>query len=319
MSPGSILPADVREDATARVEAAIEASVRADSSLSSLLRAVHQVTNGVNGARESNEQLVRELEQLRALLRSGNGAQTALNEEVERLRVERDEARRAIEDARADAAQQRAFLIQEQDKFLKTLLDDHERAVAKLVRERDEALARSEELSWQKDATPSAAARPAQRTDPAMTKLTQERARQIDLLRRLQAQRDELHATVERLTADRAHVPTNTMSAEEQELRSRATDPPPGSPRPAPPVRRAHALPTARPPSAQRSAAAADEPAPNLRLSPPPEELALALTRPGRATDPVRAEGTAPALGRYSVRPAPDPDRLPVSTKPPRR
>ena len=52
-----------------RMQAALAASTRTEASLSTLFRAVRDMTEGLSGARDANEQLVTELGDVRRLLR----------------------------------------------------------------------------------------------------------------------------------------------------------------------------------------------------------------------------------------------------------
>lgn len=101
------------------VEAALAASTRAEATLGALYRAIQQVTQGVSGAREANDQLASELHRVREMLAASNEQRLVFMNQVSLL-----------EQQLADARSDREFLIQEQDRFLAGLLEEHEAAVA---------------------------------------------------------------------------------------------------------------------------------------------------------------------------------------------
>lgn len=341
LSPGSSARHAVPQDAHSGVQSAIEAGTRAEASLSALHRAIHQISSGVSDVREANERLLSELERVRGLLGSSNEQKLALSNELALIVEERNQARRALEEQRSEAARERAFLIQEQDAFIKELLEDHERVVARLINERDAALGRPGRVSptqvtqplnkLRADATDRAAAD----ARATIEQLNAERSRQLELLRRLQTQRDQLQTAVDRLTIERDEARIRlakllpTAALDPSDARNRRTEPPPPNPgKTPPPLPSTNNVPTARPPSAGaiRSAApeasktsgAGAEPRPRP-LSPPPAELGAAVTQP--TSDPSlkrKPDPTLRALGRYSLRPSGELEAG-ARSKPPRR
>lgn len=294
------------DDPEQHLETALDTGTRTDALIASAVRTLQQLTTGLAGARESNEATLRELEQLRALVGT-NDQQQLLREQLERLTEQRDRAVRALDEGRAEAARERAFLIQEQDKFIKTLLDDHEKALAKVVRERDEALVSVFELSdarksQRSEAGPDDLRRQLDDARESIERLTSERARSLELLRRLQTQRDDLHVQVERLLAERdaARAKLSRLQAAEPGFRHRATEPP-------------DAPDAAEPLLGERAPGASLELPDELaaaerswRLAPPPAPLSDQAATAETSTGWKQKTPTAPgALGGYSVRPTP--------------
>ena len=208
------------EDSEAHVEAALEASSRAEASLSALLKTIHQVTTGVSGAREANDALVTELQSMREMLRTSNERRSALERRIALVEQERDAARRSLEELEVSAAADRTFLMEEQDRFLQAVMEEHEQTVNELVRERDEAGERAarvtsgllgiqERHSAQTNPNLVAPSEDTQKLGHALAdarrtieRLVAERDRARDVLRRLQSQRDEAQDAVDRLTAE---------------------------------------------------------------------------------------------------------------------
>jgi hypothetical protein len=294
-------PSDPRI-ANERVQAALAASTRTEATLSGLMRAVQEVTSGLTGAKEANDQLTCELGSVRDALTSSLEEKTALEVQLASLVVERDHALRELQQAREEAERERSFLIEEQDRFLAALLDEHEQAVAKLRAERDELLARvAAEQRGRERTTAPGVKRPKLEelpTDVAslqqaladarlnIDKLVAERTRSLETLRRLQAQRDEAQQA---LMAARSREDTETRPA-----------PPPDR---ATPVYRAAAgaaaAPTARPastgggnPDNKRT-----DPMPRRRAEPAEASRAPFIARSEQPTPPdgQRREANPPA------------------------
>ena len=123
----------------AHVQAAIEASTRAEANLSSLLRAIQEASSGVSGVREANDRLAAELRRVREILSVVNERRMMLERRIAMLEDDRERSLREVDQARLDATRDRAFLVEEQDRFLSSMLEDHEKAIAALRRERDDA------------------------------------------------------------------------------------------------------------------------------------------------------------------------------------
>jgi hypothetical protein len=156
--------------------------------LAELGRALEQVTASMEAARQAGGGLSGDLKRLRDLLESGENDRLGLDLRVAELTSE-------LTRVRSQATQERNFLVDEQDRFLAGLLEEHEEQLRKVSVERDELVARVGALE-----RASARAGP---SDPEarakIEKLTLERERSRDLLRRLQAQRDEAQAEVAEL------------------------------------------------------------------------------------------------------------------------
>jgi hypothetical protein len=200
------------------LQAALAASARADASLSGLFRAIQQLGSGLGGAREANESLTLELERLRGLLGVASERQRIFERKIAELE-------RVLDRTRKEHAQERGYLIDQQDLFLVKLLDEQELE----LKQRDSALetlrARIAELERrdqvalaptlvQTDAAPvvrlvepdppvstASALERAERDELERTaqKLAEDRERARETVARLQAQRDEAQKTVARI------------------------------------------------------------------------------------------------------------------------
>lgn len=282
-------------ESSAKVQAALAASIRTDASLSGLMRAIQELARGVGGAREANEQLVRELETLRELLGASNEQLLALKNRIRELEAE-------CERQRAELGNDKAYLTEQYDAFLADLLDDHEQATDELRRERDalqkrvadleeSLLARSSELP---QSSPKASIRPAaadaaqkakdeeiERLRQIVERLSQERERTREALQRLQAQRDEAQSQAGKAARER-----DEARAELERLRGEQG--------------RIARLPSTRPPARPAGASVSLQPA---RIVPKQPVLELDLDSP-----------TSPGLGGPTTLPSP-----PASSKPPLR
>src|SRR5882724_5151794 len=110
--------------------AALDAGARAGSSLSELSKIVSELSGGLMGARQANENLVQELNTLRAMLGSANEQQLSLKQRVAQLEQE-------LFQSRSQAEQERQFLTEQHDDFLAALLEEHEEALAAQASESD--------------------------------------------------------------------------------------------------------------------------------------------------------------------------------------
>ncbi|HEY3498563.1 MAG TPA: hypothetical protein VGK73_27925 [Polyangiaceae bacterium] len=324
--------------------AAISASSRAEASLSTLMRAVRDLSSGVSGAREANVLLMRELEGMADLLGSGNERQLALKNRIALLEQQ-------LERAHFEAESERNYILDQQDVFIAALMEDHEQVLAELHRELETLRGRPSQRAMTIPELPSLAA--AERTaellgeleaaQSTVEKLLAERDRARETLLKLQAQRDEAQATVVALTRElevarsgqsqaritdavRQVIPAS--SAPPPGLRSASTLPPPESPRrpgQTPQAPLVEERPRASTPSRPR--------APGLELSsrevpsrpsPPPEELRLALHPPSGSMQAVSvpAEGprssprNEPAFEKRSLTP-PGPTVITTGAPPP--
>lgn len=189
----------------AHLDAAVAASGRSEASLSTLMRALRDFSEGVSGAREANEQIVREMEGLADMLGSANERQLALKNRVAFLE-------RALEKAHEEASAERAYILEQQDSFIAALIDDHDDAVAELRKEIEVARARPSQRPTPPPSLEAEGERLKElatlRSELALTrgdveKLLIERERTRETLLKLQAQRDEAQAAVVKATRER--------------------------------------------------------------------------------------------------------------------
>jgi hypothetical protein len=216
------LPA-LASESDARVQAALAASARAETSLTGLFRAIQQLGDGVGGAREANESLTIELEGLRDLLGAASEQQQIFGRKIAELELVLDRTRK-------EHAQERVFLIDQQDLFLVKLLDEQElelkqrdsvvhalRARLAELEQRDPSIAEppSVQGSRQPPATIAELDQPAvsvgseldraERAELERTaqKLAEDRERARETVLRLQMQRDEAQNAVLRIGQER--------------------------------------------------------------------------------------------------------------------
>jgi hypothetical protein len=170
-----------------------------------------------------------------------------LERRVNELTAERDALRAELEDLRTESSREREFLLDEQDRFLNGVLEDHEQVLATLMRERDEANARFAQFSSEKlpivsvgeprspseDAAALAVRNLEQQLAEARTaieSMSAERERGREILRRLQSQRDDAQEQAGQLALerDKAHGELAALQAERRE--TAATIPNPSGP-----------------------------------------------------------------------------------------
>lgn len=200
---GTSVSPDSPRDAGDRLQAALDATARAEASLSALMRAVEQVTSGVSGAQAANEHLAQELERARELLGSTNERRLALENKLAALET-------ALASSEEAAARDRAFLLEEQDRFLAALLGDHEEEIAELKRQIFELQSDSGQTAPAEKKTLPGVPRVAEplhanvmMMQGEIERLKSERERSRDILRKVQTQRDEAQAQVARLVRER--------------------------------------------------------------------------------------------------------------------
>ncbi len=222
----------LKVESDARLQAALAASARAEASLNGLFRSIQNLGSGVGGAKEANESLTQELEALRDMLSLANEQQQAFKQKIALLE-------QALDRSRKDNERERTFLLEQQDAFIVTLLDDQEVVlksrdsdletlrgrVAELERRPPSTLAplaatlpptRPERSSPGASSSPiaSSAALPssppsdmdrAERAELERTaqKLSDDRERARETVQRLQAQRDEAQGAVARISKER--------------------------------------------------------------------------------------------------------------------
>lgn len=191
--------AELRAAAAARPSSAadpVESEERAAASLDGLEVAIEQVSTGLRAALELKNQLSSELAEVRTSLAAALLERDSLSARVAVLEHQLEEALR-------EAERNRDFLMSEQDTFIASVLDEHEKALAELTRERDAALERAAVASVQTarpprvDTQPGLGAvteppPPSDEPSPAeLDKVLADRERSRQLFTRLQSQRDE--------------------------------------------------------------------------------------------------------------------------------
>lgn len=229
---GGVAPAVVPPRPGSIHTAELDASGRAAASMSALHHAIREADLGLAGALEENARLTEQLAQLRS--------------ELDQLReLERRVAE--LEGQLVTAAEERAFWMAEQDHFIASMLEEHE-----------EELARTAATAVTAPPKTRAGEASAQR----LAELEQERARSIELIRRLQRQRDDAQAEVMALRAELAGASPQPAAG----ANTRPTEP-------AKPVKPAAAT--------LEAVSSGDRPTLDVQRAtapPPPAELARALT-----------------------------------------
>jgi hypothetical protein len=309
-------------DSSAHLHAALSASGRAEASLSTLMRAIRDLSSGVSGAREANVQLLRELESMSDLLGSANERQLALKNRVALLE-------QSLERSHIEAQRERAYILDQQDAFIAAMMDDHEQVIAELHREVEQARARpSQRPTAFPDLPPDQVADAELRAELAaakqtIEKLLSERDRARETLLKVQAQRDEAQVALVDLTREnsrppQARISTSLNASPSAALRNAPTLPPPEVPRSSPTAAPTPPMPpvavlegqSSRIPTQPQPFGAIRPKAPDLELTPrevpmsdrslsqPPEELRAAVHGPSAAPP-----GTTPSgrPGGYSI------------------
>lgn len=280
--------------------AAVDAGSRAGSSLSELSKIVAELSGGLSGAKQANEQLVYELTTLRAMLGSANEQQLALRHKNALLEQE-------LVSVQSAAQREREFLTEQHDDFLAALLEEHEEALAA----RD-----SQDDTRRMSPDVGDLAQKLVQAESARLAAEGECARAREALSKLQAQRDEAQARAEKRERER-----DELRAEASQLRARLGTHRSLSTTPPPPVVSGRP-PSFRPPHAlQLDAGELDStlhtrsssprlPSLKPRLTPPPAELERAVYTPRNLTPPpspvsgtASSAPTAEAFPRESTRP----------------
>lgn len=282
-------------DPSTAIDAALDATHRTSTSLSSLLEALGRFTSGINGAQEASEQLKQELFMLRDMLGASNQERLALKVRVQNLEL-------ALEDAKYDVEQEQRYVRDEQDRFIAALIEEYETELEQLKKH----------LTTSEPVNPALMSRQLRDALEAVEVAEAERQHSRDLAHRAQRQRDSAQREVARLQHELrvAQAMVNELRTKFDDQHTRPTEPPPND---GPPVRR---------PSARGGSAADTDPAPrsprmpDLALEPAPPALgfadferdwdAAAIPAPPPSFDGAPALATAntePAL-RHSAPPA---------------
>jgi len=131
------------EDGVQRMETALANAVRTEANLGLLMRGLKHLAVGAEAARAANTELMHELDELRAELTRSQGEEHAL-----RFRMHQLEQLLTL--IRHETTSEREFLIEEQDRFLREVLTDHERQVDELrgrLRETDQSKSEAEQIA----------------------------------------------------------------------------------------------------------------------------------------------------------------------------
>ncbi|HVY30702.1 MAG TPA: hypothetical protein VHB79_29285 [Polyangiaceae bacterium] len=302
--------------------AALDAGARAGSSLSQLTRIVSELSGGLTGAQSANEQLVQELSTLRAMLGSANELQLSLKHRVAELEQE-------ILQTRLTAERERLAVAEQHDEFLAALIEEHEEEVVALSQRGDTLKMPTELAELTQKLAQAETARQKAEALRQQAEVSCDRAR--DALMQAQTQRDQAQARAEQRERER-----DELRAEASQLRARLGVTRTTSTAPPPPV--ASRPPSARPPALRLDAEELDStlhtrssspriPSFKPRLTPPPPELAAALTakefphestRPGvggpKPSNPPAGDEAGPNSGWTPVPPGPE-----ATTAPPPR
>ena len=136
-------------DGLQRMESLLSNVTRTEANLGLLIRGLKHVSASALSAREANTELIYELDELRVHL--------AHSHEVEEsMRFRMNHLEQLLDLIRHESARERNFLIEQQDLFLVSLLDDHERQLNELRAQLLEATRRTDaqtitELTAQRD------------------------------------------------------------------------------------------------------------------------------------------------------------------------
>ena len=123
------------DDGMARMESVLSNVTRTEANLGHLIRGLKHLAAGALSAREANTELIHELDELRVHL--------AHSHEVEEsMRFRMNHLEQLLNLIRHESARERSFLIEQQDLFLVSVFDDHERQLNDLRAQLVEATAR---------------------------------------------------------------------------------------------------------------------------------------------------------------------------------
>jgi chromosome segregation ATPase len=212
------------------------------------------------------------------------------------------------------AERERAFSLEEQDRFVKSVVDEYEEKLTSLTRSRDEAVGRAEQLARQAGASrgpassaptlqvvapqsegPAPLALRVRELEEQLEQIQHERELSREVLRRLQLQRDEAQETATRLTrqveALRRTAETEAASLDPHGRKPAGVATLPELPRVTPPVPSEPSN-TAGGPT---SAPSASRP-PEVERSPAPSSPRSALAAALAASDPTHRRRQADAV-----------------------
>ena len=273
------LPSSLSNRSDQHFRAALDAGSRAGTSLTDLSRIMAELSGGLVGARQANEQLVQELSTLRAMLGSANEQQLALQHRTALLEQELTLSQSAAE-------RERQFLTEQHDEFLAAILEEHEEALRARNSQGDTTRMSADVADLAQKLVESESARLLAETECV-------RAREA--LARAQTQRDDAQAR-----ADKRERERDELRAEASQLRARLGTHRSASTTPPPPVTSSRP-PSFRPPVMLRldaseldstlhtRASSPRLPSVRPRLTPPPAELERAVysPRPVSLTPPL--------------------------------
>jgi hypothetical protein len=283
-------------------QAAFEASARAGSNLSELSKIVAELSGGLSGAKQANEQMLHELSQLRAMLGSAHEQQLAARQRLQTLEQE-------LSTSKDDANRERRFLTDQHDEFLTGLLEEHEESLEQ---------ARSEGETTRLHGEVSTLTQKLVRIETARLELEAERERARETLVKVQAQRDEAQSRAEQRERER-----DELRAEASLLRARLGTNRTASTAPPPPLVSNRRPPSETPPALQLDAGELDStlharspstklPAVMPRFTPPPSIVIPKKLEPSSSSKLAAAaafprESTRPGVGgpKPSAAPAP--------------
>ncbi|HEY6560022.1 MAG TPA: hypothetical protein VI072_22210 [Polyangiaceae bacterium] len=219
-------------DSGARVQAVAPQS---SDAFSDVFESIQVASARWAGARDAGELLIGELGKLREQLVERGSAQ---RDQLRHLAAERDRLQSELQDLRRATAVDRAFLIQEQDRFLAGVLEEHEQALLRITAERDAAWAQRSEAQSVQSEPPDP---DSELTAPGMSlatmhrklqdallnngKLVDESESAREVLRRLQVQRDEAQQQALRLTAERDKAQSELFALQAERISNQRTIP----------------------------------------------------------------------------------------------
>lgn len=116
------------------LQGALSAASRGEAGLGSLHRSMRDASRALTTSRNAYESLTEELRVLYRGLNEALSEKAATERYAALLTEERDAALDAAEETRRDAKRDREFLVGEQDRFIRLLLEEHEAEIAQLKR-----------------------------------------------------------------------------------------------------------------------------------------------------------------------------------------